>query len=167
MIVEILDGDRPCGPGEKGEIVVTELNNLALPLVRYRTGDFGSLSDEPCSCGRGLKILQQVFGRAYDFILSPSGRRFHAEFLMYVFEEAQRHDIGIAQFQVRQTSRDTLQLLIVPAPDGFPPEAQQILVDRIRTLLGEDMQIEVTRTDRIDRERSGKMRVIVGLPQSP
>ena len=44
MIVEILDGDRPCRPGEKGEIVVTELNNLALPLVRYRSGDFGSFS---------------------------------------------------------------------------------------------------------------------------
>lgn len=165
MIVEILDGDRPCRPGEKGEIVVTELNNLALPLVRYRTGDFGSFSEEPCSCGRTLKVLHQVFGRAYDFIVSPSGRRFHAEFLMYIFEEAQRHEIGIAQFQVRQTSRDTLHILVVPAPNGFKPEAQQMLVERIRTLLGEDMHIKVTRTDRIEREPSGKMRVIVGLPQ--
>ena len=40
MIVEILDGERTCEPGEKGELVVTELNNLALPLVRYRTGGF-------------------------------------------------------------------------------------------------------------------------------
>jgi len=166
MIVEILDGERPCRPGEKGEIVVTELNNLALPLVRYRTGDFGSLSEEACPCGRTLKILDQVFGRAYDFIVSPSGRRFHAEFLMYIFEEAQRHEIGIAQFQVRQTSRDTLHIFAVPAPDGFKAEAQQKLVERIRTLLGEDMHIHVTLTDRIERERSGKMRIIVGLSQS-
>jgi phenylacetate-CoA ligase len=166
MIVEILDGERPCRPGEKGEIVVTELNNLALPLVRYRTGDFGSLSEEACPCGRTLKVLDQVFGRAYDFIVSPSGRRFHAEFLMYIFEEAQRHEIGIAQFQVRQTSRDTLHVFAVPAPQGFKAEAQQKLVERIRTLLGEDMHIHVTLTDRIERERSGKMRVIVGLPQS-
>ena len=166
MIVEILDGNRSCRPGEKGEIVVTELNNLALPLVRYRTGDFGSLSEEACSCGRTLKVLHQVFGRAYDFIVSPSGRRFHAEFLMYIFEEAQRHEIGIAQFQVRQTRRDALHILVVPAPNGFKPDAQQILVERIRTLLGGSMHIEVTRTDHIERERSGKMRVIVGLPQS-
>ena len=84
---------------------------------------------------------------------------------MYIFEEAQRHEIGIAQFQVRQTSRDTLHILVVPAPNGFKPEAQQMLVERIRTLLGEDMHIKVTRTDRIEREPSGKMRVIVGLPQ--
>ena len=166
MIVEILDGDRPCGPGEKGEIVVTELNNLALPLLRYRTGDFGSVSEQPCPCGRSLKVLDQVFGRAYDFIVSPSGRRFHAEFLMYIFEEAQRHEIGIAQFQVRQTSVNALQILAVPAPNGFSPEAEQRLVARIRTLLGEEMDINVVRTTQIARERSGKMRVIVGLPSS-
>ena len=55
---------------------------------------------------------------------------------------------------------------VVPAPNGFKPDAQQILVERIRTLLGGSMHIEVTRTDHIERERSGKMRVIVGLPQS-
>lgn len=165
MIVEILDGDRPCKPGEKGEIVVTELNNSALPLIRYRTGDFASLAEEPCPCGRQLKVIEELYGRAYDFVLSPSGRKFHAEFLMYVFEEAQRHRIGIAQFQVRQTSIDTLNVLVVPAPSGFTPDAEATLVARIRSLLGEEMKVNVTRVQRIERERSGKMRVIVGLPQ--
>jgi len=166
MIVEILDGDRPCKPGEKGELVITELNNFALPLIRYRTGDFAALAEEPCPCGRQLKVIDKLYGRAYDFILSPSGRKFHAEFLMYIFEEAQRHEIGIAQFQVRQTSVDTLEVLAVPSPGGFTPEAERSLVDRIRTLLGENMTINVTRVERIERERSGKMRVIVGLPQA-
>jgi len=166
MIVEVLDGDRPCAPGEKGEIVVTELNNIAMPLVRYRTGDFASYTPKACPCGRSLGVLDQLYGRAYDFIVSPSGRRFHAEFLMYVFEEAQRHEIGIAQFQVRQTDPNTLHVFAVPSPGGFESSAQQRLVKRIHSLLGEDMNIAVTCTERIAREPSGKMRVIVGLPQS-
>jgi phenylacetate-CoA ligase len=166
MIIEILDGDRPCAPGEKGEIVVTELNNIAMPLVRYRTGDFASYASNECPCGRSLGVLEQVYGRAYDFIVSPSGRRFHAEFLMYVFEEAQRHQIGIAQFQVRQTSTNSLHVIVVPAPGGFESNARQSLVKRIQSLLGENMNIAVTCTERIPREPSGKMRVIVGLPNS-
>jgi phenylacetate-CoA ligase len=164
MIVEVLDGDRACAPGEKGELVITELNNLAMPLIRYRTGDFASLSPDPCPCGRTLNVIDQLFGRAYDFIVSPSGRRFHAEFLMYMFEEAQRQDIGIAQFQVRQVARNRLEVLVVPAPNGFAPAAEQALLRRMHSLLGEDMLINVQRTERIERERSGKMRVIVGLP---
>ncbi|MBB6091645.1 phenylacetate-CoA ligase [Povalibacter uvarum] len=166
MIVEILDGERPCKPGEKGEMVITELNNTAMPLIRYRTGDFAAFAEEPCPCGRQLKVIDKLYGRAYDFILSPSGRKFHAEFLMYIFEEAQRHEIGIAQFQVRQTKIDTLEVLAVPSPGGFTPEAERSLVNRIRSLLGEDMTVNVTRVQRIERERSGKMRVIVGLPQA-
>jgi phenylacetate-CoA ligase len=163
MIVEILDGDRPCGSGEKGEIVVTELNNTALPLIRYRTGDFGALTEEKCPCGRTLGVLSTVFGRAYDFIVAPDGRRFHAEYLMYVFEEAQRNRIGISQFQVRQSALDRIEISVVPAPGGFPEEQQARLTARIHELLGGDMQVSFARVDRIRREPSGKMRVIVGL----
>jgi phenylacetate-CoA ligase len=163
MIVEILDGDRTCGPGEKGEIVVTDLSNTDLPLVRYRTGDFASFSEAPCPCGRTLRTLDRLYGRAYDFIVATSGRKFHAEFLMYVFEEAQRHDVGIAQFQARQESARSLRVLVVPAPQGFSLKSEQALIRRIHELLGDGMHVEINRVDQIERERSGKMRVIVGL----
>lgn len=166
MIIEILDGDRPCKPGEKGEIVVTELNNIAMPLIRYRTGDFGSLSDETCPCGRTLGVLSEVFGRAYDFIVAPDGRRFHAEFLVYIFEEAQRQKCGIAQFRVEQTAPDHLHLLVVPSESGFPDQEELRLVARIRELLGVNMRVTTSRVQRIQREASGKMRVIVGLQSS-
>jgi len=166
MIIEILDGDRQCKPGEKGEIVVTELNNIAMPLIRYRTGDFGSLSDEPCPCGRTLGVLSDVFGRAYDFIVAPDGRRFHAEFLVYIFEEAQRQKCGIAQFRVEQTAPDHLHLLVVPSEAGFPEQEEVRLVARIHQLLGANMRVTTSRVQRIQREASGKMRVIVGLQSS-
>ena len=57
MLVEILDGERVRGPGGIGEIVVTELNNCAMPLIRYRTGDFGALGAGTCECGCTLAVL--------------------------------------------------------------------------------------------------------------
>ena len=48
LFVEILDSDgRPVAPGERGEITVSGGFNFCLPLLRYRTGDYGSLSYTP------------------------------------------------------------------------------------------------------------------------
>ena len=39
VIVEFIREGRPVAPGEDGEIVVTHLDNHAMPFIRYRTGD--------------------------------------------------------------------------------------------------------------------------------
>lgn len=66
MTVEILDDDGvPVTKGEVGEIVVTSLMRLRNPLVRYRTGDIGSL--HPYSVGKGVTSSQyrciHLYGR--------------------------------------------------------------------------------------------------------
>ncbi len=66
LIVEVLKDGQPASPGEQGEIVVTGLLNGAMPIIRYRLGDLGVLSDEICSCGRTLPLLRSVEGRTVD-----------------------------------------------------------------------------------------------------
>src|SRR5207249_28486 len=114
MIVEVLDGDRPCQSGEVGELVVTELNNYATPLIRYRTGDFAALSRAQCKCGRTLPFIENLFGRAYDTIRNREGKLFHGEFMMYIFEEAQRRNLGINAFQVTQLDLVSFDIKVVP-----------------------------------------------------
>jgi phenylacetate-CoA ligase len=162
MIVEVMDGERRCAPGEKGELVVTELHNVAMPLIRYRTGDFGSVSDRPCRCGRTLTVLEHVFGRAYDFVVTSDGRRFHGEFLMYVFEEAQRHQLGIAQFQVQQKTVTDFIVRIIPGP-GFVEASKELILARMHQYLGRDIRVIFETVGSIPREASGKMRVIIGM----
>ncbi|MCL1895860.1 MAG: AMP-binding protein, partial [Clostridiales bacterium] len=50
--------------GEYGEIVFTTLTRQAMPLIRYRTGDFSRWLTEPCPCGSTLKRLDKVGDRA-------------------------------------------------------------------------------------------------------
>ena len=52
VYVEILHGESPAKPGEVGDIVLTDLRNKAMPLIRYRIGDRGLLIAGNCSCGR-------------------------------------------------------------------------------------------------------------------
>lgn len=49
--------------GEWGEAVFTTLTRQAMPLIRYRTGDFASFSPVPCPCGTFLKTMKRVKGR--------------------------------------------------------------------------------------------------------
>jgi phenylacetate-CoA ligase len=61
--VEVLDADgRSCRPGERGELTVTPLYNYAMPLIRYRSGDF-AVAGGPCRCGRSTPTLERFVGR--------------------------------------------------------------------------------------------------------
>lgn len=162
MIVEIFDGDRPCGEGETGELVVTELNNKSFPLIRYRTGDFASISERPCACGRTLRILENVQGRAYDFIRNSQGDMFHGEFIMYLFEDLRRQGANISQFQVIQEDLDQFLVRIVK-DEGYDSSAEEVITRRIQSEVDQNALINFQFVTGIEREKSGKLRLIKGL----
>lgn len=158
VALEILTAEgRPAEVGESGELVVTDLNNRAMPLVRYRLGDFG-IRGEACECGRGFPVLEKIWGRAYDFVETPAGERYHGEFFMYLFEELRERGAGVGQFQITQTAPDALEVSVVTG-EAAGNGTEALVRDRLeRALPG--LRIRVARVDHLAREASGKMRVI-------
>ncbi|HKB37771.1 MAG TPA: phenylacetate--CoA ligase family protein, partial [Gemmataceae bacterium] len=61
--VEVLVDGRPARPGEAGSVVVTDLTNRAMPILRYQVGDVAVVSGRRCRCGRGLPLLERIEGR--------------------------------------------------------------------------------------------------------
>jgi len=73
-IVEIVDADGMlCKPGSVGRIVVTALNNYAMPLIRYDTDDLALVTDGPCPCGRTLPSFGTISGRYSRIAYLPEG----------------------------------------------------------------------------------------------
>ncbi len=73
-IVEILVDGRPAKAGETGDLVITDLNNYAMPFIRYQIGDLATASDDaPCVCGRGAPRIAAVHGRMPSIIHAPRG----------------------------------------------------------------------------------------------
>jgi phenylacetate-CoA ligase len=69
LIVELLDEhDHPVTPGTPGEVTITTLGIEGMPLLRYKTGDICTWSDEPCSCGRKTLRLSPIIGRRQQMI---------------------------------------------------------------------------------------------------
>ena len=156
VIVEFLKDGRPAAPGEDGEIVVTHLDNHAMPFIRYRTGDIGRPSDEVCPCGRGLAVMEVVKGRTTDFIVTPDGRWMHGLALIYAVRDVP----GVRQFQIRQDAPDVVRVLL--ACDGtFPADGERTIRDGLARRLGDGIGVQVERVSEIPPERSGKFRYVI------
>ncbi|MBT3790785.1 MAG: phenylacetate--CoA ligase family protein [Alphaproteobacteria bacterium] len=74
LYLEILDADdQPCKPGESGRVIVTTIQNYAMPLIRYEVGDYAE-AGETCDCGRGLPVIKRILGREQDILVLPGGQ---------------------------------------------------------------------------------------------
>jgi phenylacetate-CoA ligase len=161
--MEVIDEDgRRVPAGEKGEIVVTHMATGDFPFIRYRTGDMAVMSSEPCTCGRGLPVLKEVFGRSTDFVHTPSGNTMHALALIYEV----RDKPGIRAFKFIQAEDLSLELQLVAGPE-LTPVIEQAVRDGVLRRMGVGSQLTIRRVDEIPPERSGKYRYVVSKVTSP
>jgi phenylacetate-CoA ligase len=156
IIVEFIRDAQVVPPGGDGEIVLTHLDNYAMPFIRYRTGDIGSASKELCPCGRGLEVMQIVKGRATDFIITPDGRWVHGLALIYVLREIP----GLREYQIVQNDVDSICVRVVP--DGtFPEDGVKRILTGVVKRLGSDVGVSIEQVKQIAPEASGKFRYVI------
>ncbi len=156
FIVEVADGqpgDRQGAPAARGRLLITDLRNRVMPIIRYEVGDAGVVGDGAgCPCGRTLPLLGGLEGRIADLIVTPSGRRLPVTLLR---QPARRYQEIFGEYQFRQERPDELVMLLVPT-DGFTREAAQGLARVLESALYGEVVVHVEAVERIAREPSGK-----------
>lgn len=158
QLVEIVRPDgEPAGRGEIGAVLITDLTNHAMPLIRYRVGDNAAFGGS-CPCGRPFPTLLQVFGREYDFVEAADGRRYHGEFFMYIFEDLRQQAPDLAKFCVVQTSLDHLVVKVVSSAESADVSLKKVQEEFSRRL--PHFRVDVELVDRLTRMPSGKMRIV-------
>ncbi|NLN49354.1 MAG: phenylacetate--CoA ligase family protein, partial [Clostridiales bacterium] len=73
LIAEISDDCHKYGEN-KGELILTDLDNFYMPVIRYKNGDVIEIADEQCTCGRNLPLIKSIGGRIADLIVTPNGK---------------------------------------------------------------------------------------------
>jgi len=163
IVVEIVDSEgRPVASGDSGEIVVTHLATGEFPFVRYRTGDIGAFDPAPCACGRGLPLLMEISGRSTDFVVARDGTIMHGLALIYTVRDLP----GIEQFRIVQHDLERTEVQLVASP-AFTRAHEQRIVRDFRARLGADVDVRITRLERIAPEASGKFRYVVSHVRAP
>lgn len=157
-LVELLDAnDHPVAPGQIGRIVVTNLNNYAMPFIRYDIGDLGIATTRACACGRGLPLLDSIIGRTSDVITSPSGKLLHGEFFTHLFYKIP----GVQQFRVIQETPAELRIQIVPNTEFERERVLRFLEETIHQHADREFQIRFELCEALPPSPSGKYRFTI------
>jgi phenylacetate-CoA ligase len=154
LLVEVLDDHGgECGCGDTGRVVVTDLFNYAMPLLRYEIGDYAEVG-EPCKCGRKLPTLRRILGRQRNMFVLPNGeKRFPALGVDAVGSFEGR--FPVRQFQVIQRSRTELEVKLVVARFLTPQEEGAIRGLMAKWFSG-GFFVRLTYVDQIPRGPTGK-----------
>jgi phenylacetate-CoA ligase len=127
LIVEVLDeGGTPAPAGTIGRVIATPLYNLAMPLLRYETGDY-AIPQSNIACQISGRGLSEIVGRSLNLFLLPDGSR--------VTPRIANDDLvalGIRKHKMIQVSRVQIDFLYVPISQDITLNAEsvQILIDR-------------------------------------
>jgi len=159
--LEVLDdAHRPVPRGVEGNLVATVLVNRAMPLLRYRVGDRGSLLEERCECGHPFPLLGVVTGRRADMLVLEGGQRISPYALSCAMEQ-----VGdVLRYQVTQLDPARLRVRAVLGGDADRSQVADRIRSVIRAEVAPFLETDVEFVDRLPTGPRAKFRVVEPLP---
>lgn len=158
VAVRVVRADgSPAGPGEQGDILISNLSNRATVLLNYRLGDVVTLPSEACPCGRTLPTIESITGRADDMILLGNGETRHS----LLFMAPMQGITGVVQVQLVQENESQLTINAVCAAGSDWPLISRSLEEIARKLTNHRLAVDARRVRSIPREPGGKIRAVI------
>jgi phenylacetate-CoA ligase len=162
FLVEVIDPETeaPVAPGEPGELVFTTLTKEALPLIRYRTGDIGTIDPAPCACGRTTARMGPVQGRRDDMLIVRGVNLYPSQ-----VEHALLTVAGIApHWQLVVERPEQLDEVTVRCEPADGAADRVVLCERVRVALreriGVGMAVELLEPGEVPRSEGKAVRVV-------
>lgn len=155
VYLEFIKDGRQALPGEMGEIIVTDLFNYGMPLIRYKIGDVAIVTDRKCPCGSNLPLIDKIIGRDRDILVAQDGTPKTG----YLFVEIINKNNIPAKCQFVQEDANSLLVNIVKL-NGFENQYLKIIEDNCRKILGHSTNIKFAFLEDIPKENSGKFKYV-------
>ena len=150
---EFLDQqDQPVGPGEIGHIVVTDMENHLMPLIRYKVGDVGHYYDEPCTCGRTMPLMGDIDGRTRDCFKSAHGALIAPSQVAAILQD----EPDVVLFQAVQNESLNVRVDIVYRSNSPVVTVNERIRKHFEKLLGTGVPLALSAVRSIRLEQNGK-----------
>jgi len=159
-IIEVADCDKQ----GLGEIIATSFTNYAMPLLRYKTGDFANRLEGRCECGRSLPLLGKVIGRSQDVAIASDGTPI--PLTAYFFAVHLPEVASIRKLQIKQCEKGKLEIFIVKG-DRYEAGQAENLFRRMNENLRSQFQTELRYVSEIPLTAAGKHRFFIQETRPP
>ena len=156
LVVETITDNGRVITDESGDLVVTDLYNYGMPLIRYLNGDRATLINSPCGCNNPLPIMKSIDGRKLDIIKTPSGKKIPGELFPHLFKEFEK----ITRFQVKQSEINALNIAMIVST-ALTAAEQEKICDEINKYAEGELILQLNFVDDIPLTVSGKHRVTI------
>ncbi|MBQ7397457.1 MAG: phenylacetate--CoA ligase [Clostridia bacterium] len=169
FIPEIIDPDtcEVLPIGATGELVFTTITKEGFPLIRYRTRDICTLTDEPCACGRTHIRMRKPSGRTDDMLIIRGVNVFPSqieEVLLKVYGDAITPNYQIIVDRVN--NNDTFDVNVEMSEAFFTDDVKSIekmertITEGLRSMLGIGAKVHLVNPKSIVRSEGKAKRVI-------
>jgi phenylacetate-CoA ligase len=140
------------------EVIATSFHNLAMPLIRYRTGDFVRLAEatDPDNLEFPWSAAIEIAGREHEFLVSRSGRR--VSLTAFNMHDAIFDDLYAVQFY--QSEPGIAEFRYLPGP-AFHSSRLDGIQAAIRQKLGDDLHVTLRQVTEVEKTARGKHRWLV------
>jgi phenylacetate-CoA ligase len=139
-----------------GNLIITNLNNYAMPFIRYRIGDIGIPGTvQRCGCGRGLPLIAQVIGRTTEVLVFHDGTRIAGEMFIHLMK-----DFPLTEYQFVQTS-DSRITLRFKRSDKVNDKLKKNIRQTYKAYLPKNVKILFEAVDSFDKTVTGKFRFVL------
>lgn len=156
LVVETIADNGEVVTEESGDLVITDLYNYGMPLIRYVNGDRATLINSTCDCANPLPIMKSIDGRKLDIIKTPSGKKIPGELFPHLFKEFE----NITRFQVKQSKIDELDITMI-VNHTLSSADQEKMMSEINKYADNELTLHLNFVDDIPLTVSGKHRVTI------
>lgn len=157
-IIEFIDSDgNQASPGTYSQIIGTSLHNYVMPLIRYKTGDIGKYNGKKCSCGRNLPLLNGIYTKCDDLVITKEGKIITPSALTFAFKGLLDN---IEKSQVIQESFEEIIVIIVKRAN-YSDKDTKIIKKNLDYLLESKVRVNFQFAEDIPRTEAGKYRWVI------
>lgn len=168
VVVEMANGT----PDGIGDIIVTDLANFYMPIIRYSQGDLIRMSpdDRECACANNFRHLDRFFGRTDQALHSPSIGRVPTDRVMNLCDRTfVSYESGVEAFRIIQKERDSVDILLVLRPGlaAVEPRYLGMFSNGLREIFQYPIEIKLSYLEALPDTASHKRRMVINQLEIP
>lgn len=148
-LIEVLQNDRSTTLFGEGRFLITDLDNYAMPIIRYANGDAGKISG--AEEGSAFTRIERLDGRYNSFLMRDTGDLISGTIGPHVF----RHLSSVQSYRIIQEEPLRLVIKVVPNSD-FLEEHEHLIEGLFARYLGSKMKISIEKVRELTVPPSGK-----------